>query len=350
MKYDAIYPGRTWLDTDGQRIQAHGGSLLYADGTYYWYGENKEKTLPGSGIWHWGVRLYSSKDLYNWKSVGIILPPDTENADSPIHPSSCMDRPHILYHERDRRYVMWVKIMEKDGTQSMTVAVSDTLKGPFHMVDHFRPCGISSGDFDLVKRPDGSACIVFEEVHSAMIVAELTPDYLSVTGEYTRHMPHLYPPHVREAPACFMRGGRYYMFTSGTTGYLPNRSEVAVASDLHGPWKVLGDPHIGDPLHNSFYSQITSVFKLPDRDLYIALADRWLVDILGRDDIHAEEWFEQLFDPRTSEEVKQVAKEKIDAASVQNTSLADYVWLPVEWEADKPVLRWHDAWRIEDFA
>lgn len=43
MKYNSIRPGQVWLDTNGNRIQAHGGSIMYLDGTYYWYGENKEK-------------------------------------------------------------------------------------------------------------------------------------------------------------------------------------------------------------------------------------------------------------------------------------------------------------------
>ena len=40
--YNTIRPGKFWYDTEGKRIQAHGGSLLYANGKYYWYGENKE--------------------------------------------------------------------------------------------------------------------------------------------------------------------------------------------------------------------------------------------------------------------------------------------------------------------
>lgn len=38
------YPGRIWLDTDGNPIQAHGGGILYdtKSGTYYWYGEFKD--------------------------------------------------------------------------------------------------------------------------------------------------------------------------------------------------------------------------------------------------------------------------------------------------------------------
>ena len=61
--YHSIRPGQVWLDTEGKRIQAHGGSVMYVDGTYYFYGENKEKTDGRNGICHWGVRCYSSKYL-----------------------------------------------------------------------------------------------------------------------------------------------------------------------------------------------------------------------------------------------------------------------------------------------
>lgn len=38
------YPGRIWLDTEGNPIQAHGGGILYDESsrTYYWYGEYKD--------------------------------------------------------------------------------------------------------------------------------------------------------------------------------------------------------------------------------------------------------------------------------------------------------------------
>ena len=32
------------LDTEGKRIQAHGGAIFHEGGVYYWYGENKEHT------------------------------------------------------------------------------------------------------------------------------------------------------------------------------------------------------------------------------------------------------------------------------------------------------------------
>ena len=40
----AFHPGAEWKDTDGKSIQAHGGSVIVADGKYYFYGENNEKT------------------------------------------------------------------------------------------------------------------------------------------------------------------------------------------------------------------------------------------------------------------------------------------------------------------
>lgn len=40
--YSCFRPGKTWYDTDGKPIQAHGGSILFANDTFYWYGENKE--------------------------------------------------------------------------------------------------------------------------------------------------------------------------------------------------------------------------------------------------------------------------------------------------------------------
>ena len=45
MKNNCFKPGQVWLDTNGAPIQAHGGSVLFINGTYYWYGEKKEKTV-----------------------------------------------------------------------------------------------------------------------------------------------------------------------------------------------------------------------------------------------------------------------------------------------------------------
>ena len=45
-----------------------------------------------------------------------------------------MDRPHILYNRFTKKYVCWLKIMEKDGTQTETVLTASDILGPYTMV------------------------------------------------------------------------------------------------------------------------------------------------------------------------------------------------------------------------
>ena len=345
MKNTSIKPGQVWLDANGNRIQAHGGSIMYVDGTYYWYGENKEKSAQDSGIWHWGVRCYASHDLYNWEDRGLIIPPDEQNPDSPLHPSQMMDRPHIIYNRATRKYVCWIKVMRKGNTQESTILVSDSVLGPYRIArTGLRPLGMNAGDFDLVVEPsDGKAYYYFERVHSELICADLTADYTDVTGYYSAHFPHPHPPYVREAPAYFFRKGLHYLFTSGTTWYFPNPSEVACAQTYHGPWKVLGNPHPDDPTRTSFQSQISSVFKHPHKkDLYIALADRWLPKVHVDAGLVAKQFADHFSGAAEATTGRALPR-------YPDTSIANYVWLPIRFEGDMAYLDWKDEWRVEDY-
>jgi hypothetical protein len=340
----SIRPGQPWLDTNGSRIQAHGGSMHVEGDVFYWYGENKEKTLVGSGIWHWGVRAYSSTDLYNWEDCGLIIPPVLDNPASPLHPSRNMDRPHIIYNSDTEKYVCWLKIMD-DGGQRSTVLTADSFLGPYEIVrSGFRPVGMNAGDFDLVVEPtDGKAYYYFERVHSEMICADLTDDYTSTTGYYSTHFPLEIPPFVREAPAYFRRGNTHYLITSGTTGYLPNPSEIANAPSYHGPWTVLGDAHPTDPSRTSFRSQITSVFKHPSKtDLYIAMGDRWRPDLMPEES-NGEARYERQFRGAS------LPDDVPDTVDI-DTSMADYVWLPIRFDGEHPIIDWIDEWRVEDYS
>ena len=349
MKNQAIYPGKVWLDTNRNRIQAHGGSIMYIDGVYYWYGENKEKTDGVNGIWHWGVKCYSSTDLYNWEDRGIIIPPEPGDPTSSLHPESCMDRPHIIYNKKTKKYVCWMKIMNKDSfqTQTETVMVANHILGPYTKVkEGLQPLGMNAGDFDLAVAEDGKAYYYFERVHSETICADLTEDYTDVTGYYSTHFPRKHPPYVREATAHFKRKGKHYLITSGTTGYLPNPSEVAVADTWHGPYKVLGNPHVGDESQTSFHSQISCIFKVEGKkDLYIACADRWLPQNMDKEYPIYEEMFNSIY----SEEEKEFDFSRMGEEPVQNTSIADYVWLPLRFDGDMVYIDWKDEWRIEDY-
>ena len=352
--YDRFYPGRVWLDTEGKRIQAHGGSVIAINGKYYWYGENKEFTDGKNGTWHNGVRMYESTDLYNWKDLGVIIPV-SDDPESPLYPSTCMDRPHIIYNKTTRKYVCWIKVMRAGRGQLSSVLTADCITGPYTMVHQdFKPLGMSAGDFDLVVASDGKAYYYFERVHSETICADLTEDYTDVTGYYSTHFPHHEgPPYVREATAHFVRNNKHYLITSGTTGYWPNPSEVAVSDTWHGPFTVLGNPHPGDESHTSYHSQITSVFKVPGKkDLYIALADRWRPMQMDVSYETVEKLYATICTPTTPQSEKQEAIAQMTALGSDgsnNTSIADYVWLPFTFENGMPTLHWYDEWKIEDF-
>lgn len=346
--YTSIRPGQVWLDTEGKRIQAHGGSIFYENGKYYWYGENKEKTDGKNGVWHWGVRMYESRDLYNWKDLGLIIPPEPDKPESPLHPTACMDRPHIIYNAATKKYVCWLKIMEKDGSQRSTVLTAGALTGPYTMVrTGLKPLNMSAGDFDLVVAPDGKAYYYFERVHSETICADLTADYTDVTGYYSTHFPRPYPPYVREATAHFLRRGKHYLITSGTTGYLPNPSEVAMGPSWHGPFEVLGDPCPDDKSQTTYHAQISSVFKVPGKkDLYIACGDRWAPGEMNLQYQDYKQNFEAIFNPEADQSCLKPTGHSDQAL---NTSLADYVWLPFRFDGDMAYLDWKDEWRIEEY-
>ena len=152
----AIYPGRPWLDTQGNRIQAHAGGLFYENGQWYWYGENKEKTDGKNGIWTWGIRAYRSADLYNWTDCGLIIPPVLDNPDSNLAPQKHIDRPHILKNPRTGQYVCWLKLSGKEACFALLTAPA--LLGPYTLVrENYRPLGMDAGDFDLYQAADGAA-------------------------------------------------------------------------------------------------------------------------------------------------------------------------------------------------
>jgi hypothetical protein len=308
------------------------------------------------------MRAYSSKNLVDWTDLGLIVPPVLDNPGSTLAPKSLADRPHILYNRKTRKFVCWIKIMHpEDWSQSRTVLVADQITGPYTLVrEHIRPFGMSAGDFDLVAAPDGKAYMIFERVHTEMIVADLTDDYTGFSGYYSTHFPQDQPPFTREGPAYFFRKGKHYLFTSGTSGYHPNPSEVAVAETFHGPWTVLGDAHPRDRTRTSFSSQICSVFKHPGKqDLYIALADRWIHNLpelegpsfhTGEASTRFQGYYAKNLAPGGS---ILTAGEKAALEALESRiepAKARHVWLPVLFDGDRPYIDWREQWSLDEFA
>lgn len=358
--HKSIKPGEIWLDTAGKPIQAHAGALIAVGDWFYWYGENKEFTDGKQGIESWGIRFYRSRDLYNWEDLGALIPPDTGDPTSPLSPRVFPERPHILFNPHTRKFVCWIKIRGLGPKQFRTVMTADRITGPWTMVHReLRPAGMAAGDFDLVAdQRSGKAYMYFERDHKDVVCIELTSDWTDVTDRFTVHFARK-TPDVREGIAAFQRGGRIYLTSSGMTGYFPNPSEVATATDYLGPFDLLGDLHPTDVSRTSFNSQISYIFKHPGKkDLYIALADRWLPQI-GNDPRFASGRLSELVrgairkatgtprQPLGAEE-----REVIGLAAALtnvNTAASRYVWLPIVFKHGRPTIEWRDEWRIEEF-
>ncbi|KAK7250915.1 hypothetical protein RIF29_33691 [Crotalaria pallida] len=279
------YPGRVWLDTDGNPIQAHGGGILYDEKsrTYYWYGEykdgptyhaHKKGTARVDII---GVGCYSSKDLWTWKHEGIVLGAEEKNETHDLYKSDVLERPKVIYNDNTGKYVMWMHIDDANYTKAAVgVAISDTPYGPFNYLGSQRPHGYDSRDMTVFKDDDGVAYLIYSsENNSELHIGPLTEDYLNVTSVMRRVL----IGQRREAPALFKHQGTYYMITSGCTGWAPNEALAHAAESIFGPWEAMGNPCVGgNKLFRltTFFAQSTFVLPLPRfPGSFILMADRW---------------------------------------------------------------------------
>ena len=86
------------------------------------------------------------------------------------------------------------------------------------------------------------------------------------------------------------------------------------------------------------------------KDLYIAVADRWLLNHMDWEYEEYKEIYEKMFDSEYDwkDEISEFEK-KYGTDRDFNISLADYVWLPFRFEGEMGYLDWLDEWRIEDY-
>lgn len=349
-----IRPGEIWTDDKGVHVNAHGGGMLYADGTYYWFGEYKSDT---TSVALNGVTCYSSQDLVHWKNEGIALPVMPAGSYSDIESGCILERPKVVYNAKTKKYVMWFHLELKGkgyAAARVGVAVSDKVTGPYRFVHSYRPCAgfwpenmpeayrsltVTTNDFSewwtpewrkaveeglFVRRDveggqmsrdmtvyvddDGKAYHVYSsEENLTLQIAELTDDYQSHTGKYIR----IFPGGHNEAPGVFKKDGMYYMITSGCTGWDPNEARMFTAPSIWGPWQQHPNPCQGKDAGLTFHSQSTFIFPVAGKkDAFVFMGDRW---------------------------------------TPKHPSDARYIWLPVLFENGVPVLKWMDEWNLDVF-
>lgn len=347
-------PGEIWPDDKGVHINAHGGGVLLHDGVYYWFGEHKTAGRAGNQA-HVGVHCYSSQDLYNWKDEGVAFKV-SKDPESPVTDGCILERPKVIYNAATGKFVMWFHLEPKGagyGGAMVGIAQADKVTGPYQFIratrtvirtwpvnvlpsHKVRPEGADwrerpnlakwehpdsvntlgrdfekgqhSRDMTLFVDDDGKAYhICSSESNSVIHIAELTDDYLDFSGKYVR----AFIGDRMEAPAIFKKDGLYYFMGSECTGWRPNPAHSAVAPSIWGPWTQLGNPCVDADSETTYHSQ--STFFLPvagKKDAFIYMGDRWTPD---------------------------------------NAIDGRYVWLPVEFEDGRFVLRWRDEWDLSVF-
>ena len=319
-------PGAVWLGTDGNPIQAHGGGILARGDTYYWYGE--DRTPGGNGA----VACYSSTNLYNWKREGVVL--SREALPRVDGRSTFVERPKVIFNPRTGKYVMWAHLEQRRYQYARAgIAISDSPTGSFSFLNAIRPItndfefpaddpnqqkqfGGTFRDMNLFVDDDGRAYVFYaSEGNWTMYVVRLNADF---TGPETptaegKTWARILVRQMREAPAPFKHNGRYYLITSGCTGWDPNAADLATAENVLGPWTSRGNPCTGTNADVTFGTQSTFVLPVRGRpDAFIFMADRW---------------------------------------KPQNLPDSRYVWLPLSIDANGRFdIEWRERWDLSVFS
>ncbi|MGF7233280.1 glycoside hydrolase family 43 protein [Arachidicoccus sp.] len=260
--------GQLWYDTEGNLINAHGGTILYFKHIYYWFGEKRGDHQSQ------GITVYTSKDLYNWQYKGVVFE-QSKDATSPIAEGGIMERPKVIYNKKTKKFVLWFHLEIRGrgyNAAEVGVAESNHILGPYKYVRSFRPNGNMSRDMTIYKDDDGKAYEIYSSRDNYdMRIVQLTDDYLNVTKKDSL----LFSKH-REAPAIFKYNHQYYLITSACTGWAPNEAALCVANNLYGPWKMLGNPMKGEKSKTTFDGQPAFILPLPNKkNCFIYVGDKW---------------------------------------------------------------------------
>jgi hypothetical protein len=197
---------------------------------------------------------------------------------------------------------MWVHLDSPDYNSSNAgVAISDMPNGKFNLISCFRPIHYDYGinindereakmdekgrgntfrDMNLFVDEDGKAYVYYaSENNKTMYIVRLNNDYTDIEKPALegRTWSRALPSKNREAPTPFKYQGKYYLITSGLTGWAPNAAECFVSDSILGPYKSKGNPCSGGGFETTFEGQSTYVLAAPGKGngFFIFIADRW---------------------------------------------------------------------------
>ena len=229
------------LDEKGKIVDAHDGRVIQFNNSYYWYGTAYGNTNGFTTTNYYQV--YSSKDLKTWKKEGRLLP---------NQPEGVYYRPHVIYNEKTKKYVLWYNWYPKLWDGQFGVAISDSPTGPFTILnDNVKMVrsDVGLGDFGLFVDDDKTAYISYNTIQNHQVsIEKLNDDYTASTlengGIIAEHM---------EAGSQFKRNNKYYLLTDYTCCFCNYGSgaRVYISDDPFRGYKLTGNinRYPGEPLY-----------------------------------------------------------------------------------------------------
>lgn len=293
--------GTQFTDPNGEAVHAHGGGVVKADGYYYWFGENRNE----DNTFRY-VSAYRSTDLKNWEFRNHVL---TEETDPELADAN-IERPKVIHNKSTGKYVMWMhKENSSDyGEARAAVAVSDTVDGDYAWQGSSRPLDHMSRDLTTFVDDDGTGYMISAANENADLhLYRLSADYTKVDSLVRK----LWEGQSREAPAMFKRDGRYFLLTSGATGWSPNQQKYSSADSITGDWTELQD--IGDS--KAYGSQTAYVLPVQGSSgtSYLYMGDRWGNSIGGNVNDSQYVWLPLEFPTRETMTMEYYPRVSVDA-------------------------------------
>jgi Glycosyl hydrolases family 43 len=294
---DEIRNDEVWLDTKGNRIDCHEGSILRVGDTFYWYGRayNGHKTgMYGKegAKYRCGLNVYSSKDLVNWTNRGACLP----YPESGWVTEGTWHRPRVLYNKQTKKYVLWFFVHLSKYPCPLVVATADEPAGPFTILGSPRRGFTKGGDLALYKEPDGAAYLAVGDEHADNLVFRLADDYLSTTGEPAIALKNRGQRY--EAASMVRYKGKYIVAGSYMAGLAGSATTYSIADKPQGPYIFQGE--MSKPGTKTWDSQLLALVYIAESDQVFAMCERWFRNPKG-EQAGAEEssqlWLPVKFDP-----------------------------------------------------
>jgi 5-hydroxyisourate hydrolase-like protein (transthyretin family) len=328
-----------WVDIKGDQLQAHGGSIIRAnDGTFYWVGQGAPDNVPVPNAgkkeykhqWLFTtINMYSSKDLMNWKAENPVLslndsdvanwcdgnqkqytgsqptatiPNDVKSKWGHAYDNKIVgckiERPHIIYNQKNNEYVVWAHWEGTVGYESsqLIAASAKSPTGPWHVIKwadgkyHEKPTvkidgklqQVESRDLSVWVDPDTQKGYIISVCNQGLRLYHLTDDYKAVDPNNSFLLNIKHTGNGLEAPSLFKEGGKYYLFASHMDWWNPTATDYSVSTNIEDPNSWTPARQIqsrGDALNNDKYiGQPTYVLQYEDanhKPAVLLIGDNW---------------------------------------------------------------------------